>query len=107
MYGGEMSVYESASYDGGSGYISGSGTGSLNADFPYATYASGSIDGYISDPLGTRDFSMSFTATKTSGGSGGGGGSGSVGGTPFSYTVAAIAGIAVIAAIGGALAFRN
>ena len=74
MSGSSISFTESASYDGGSGQISGNGDGTLNAQFPSATYASGTISGTISDPLGTRSFTMSFTASKTSGGGGGGGG---------------------------------
>ncbi len=70
--GSTMYVTESASYDSGGGEIYGSGQGDLNADFPAATYASGSISGTISDGLGARSFTVTFTATRTSGGGNGG-----------------------------------
>ena len=73
MSGSSITFTETASYDSGNGYIYGSGDGTLNAAFPYATTASGTISGTISDPLGDRSYSLSFTATKTSGGSGNGG----------------------------------
>lgn len=75
MSGTSITFTETASYDGGNGYIYGTGDGTLNAAFPYATSASGTISGTISDPLGDRSYSLSFTATKTSGGSGNGGAS--------------------------------
>ncbi|HLC00132.1 MAG TPA: hypothetical protein VJL33_02285, partial [Candidatus Bathyarchaeia archaeon] len=76
MSGTSVSLTITAYYDSGNGQIYGSGDGTLNAKFPSATYASGTISGTISDPLGARGFSMSWTATKTSGGSSGGGGLG-------------------------------
>jgi hypothetical protein len=73
MSGSTISFTETASYDGGNGYIYASGDGSLNSDFPSATYASGTMSGTITDPYGERSFSMDWTATKTSGESGSGG----------------------------------
>ena len=67
-----VSLTLTASYDNGNGQINGYGEGTLNAKFPSATSASGTITGTMVDPLGARSFSMSWTATRTSGGSGGG-----------------------------------
>ena len=77
MSGTSITFTETASYDSGNGYIYGNGVGTLNAAFPAATSASGTISGTISDPLGQRSYSMDFTATKTSGGSSNGGSSSS------------------------------
>ena len=66
MSGTSMSFHTSASYDGGQGTISGIGSGRLNEPFPFATSASGVWSGTISDPLGTRNFSVKWTATKVS-----------------------------------------
>ena len=71
MSGTSVSFTETASYDGGNGYIYGEGDGELNTAFPYATSAYGTVSGTISDPLGNRPFNLDWTATKTSGGSGG------------------------------------
>jgi hypothetical protein len=89
-----------ASYDNGNGQINGYGEGTLNAKFPSATSGSGTVTGTIADPLGARSFSMSWTATKTSGGSGGGGlglfnGNSIVAFVPF--IIAGAVGIALIA----------
>jgi len=73
MSGTSMTFQVSASYSGGQGTISGTGTGTLNASFPSATSASGTYSGTISDPLGDRNFSSPWMATRV-GGDGGGGG---------------------------------
>ncbi len=73
MSGTSMTFQVSASYSGGQGTISGTGTGTLNASFPSATSASGTHSGTISDPLGSKAYSSSWTATKI-GGDGDGGG---------------------------------
>ncbi len=64
MSGTSMTFQVSASY--GSGSISGTYTGTLNPSFPSATSASGTGSGTISDPLGTRGFTDSWTATRQS-----------------------------------------
>jgi len=66
MSGDSMSFRTSASYDSGQGTISGTGRGTLNEPFPSATSASGIWSGTISDPLGTRNFSIKWTAKKVS-----------------------------------------
>lgn len=63
-----MTFDASASYDSGAGSISAHGIGTLNAPFPNSVSASGTWSGTISDPLGTRTFSQTWTATKISGG---------------------------------------
>ena len=70
MSGTSMTFDANASYCSGQGTISGSGTGTLNASFPNATSATGTWSGTISDPLGSRTFTRSWTATKVSGGDG-------------------------------------
>jgi hypothetical protein len=67
MSGTSMSFSTSASYDSGQGKISGTGSGTLNEAFPSANSASGVWTGTISDPLGIRNFSIKWTATKKSG----------------------------------------
>ena len=65
MSGTTMSFNMSASF--GSGYyITGTYTGTLNAAFPNATSASGTASGTISDGLGTRALSDTWTATRIS-----------------------------------------
>jgi len=64
MSGNSISFDVYASY--GSGSLWGTYTGSLNASFPSANSASGTGSGTISDPLGTRGFSDSWTATRQS-----------------------------------------
>ena len=68
MSGISITFQANASYDGGQGKISGSGTGTLNAPFPSATSAKGEWSGTISDPLGTRSFRIAWNATRVSGG---------------------------------------
>lgn len=64
MSGTTMSFNVSATF--GSGYyITGTYTGTLNAAFPNATSASGTATGTISDGLGTRALSDTWTATRT------------------------------------------
>ncbi len=67
MSGTSMSFDMSASYNNGAGSISGSATGKLNASFPNAASASGTMSGRISDPLGTRSFNSTWTARRISG----------------------------------------
>ena len=64
MSGTSMRFDANASYDGGQGNISGTGNGTLNEPFPLAQSASGTWSGTISDPLGTRNFSIRWTATR-------------------------------------------
>lgn len=64
MSGTSMTFNVSATY--GSGSLSGTYTGTLNASFPSATSASGTATGTISDPLGTRDLSDTWSATRAS-----------------------------------------
>jgi len=66
MSGASMTFQVSASYCGGQGTISGTATGTLNASFPSATSATGTIAGTRSDPLGTMSFTGSWTATRQS-----------------------------------------
>lgn len=66
MSGTSMDFHTSASYDNGQGTISGIGSGTLNQQFPFAKSASGVWSGTISDPLGTRAFSIKWTATRKS-----------------------------------------
>lgn len=68
MSGTSMTFDASASYDAGAGSISAEGTGTLNAPFPNSVSASGIWSGSISDPLGTRTFSQTWTAGKISSG---------------------------------------
>jgi len=63
MSGTTMSFRTSASYESGQGTITGTGSGTLNEPFPFAKSASGVWSGTISDPLGTRNFSIKWTAT--------------------------------------------
>ncbi len=65
MSGTSITFEISASYSQGAGSISGTGKGTLNASFPNATSASGTMSGTISDPLGTRDFTSTWTARQT------------------------------------------
>ena len=105
MSGTSVSLTITAYYDSGNGQIYGSGDGTLNAKFPSATYASGTISGTISDPLGARSFSMSWTATRTSGGSGGGGGLGLFNGdSTVAFVPFIIAGAVGIALVGVSVA---
>ena len=67
MSGTSMTFDMSASYCNGQGTISGSCIGMLDTSFPSATSASGTCSGTISDPLGTRAFNISWTASGTSG----------------------------------------
>jgi hypothetical protein len=64
MSGTSMTFNISASYDGTVQNISGSASGTMNAAFPNATSASGSASGTISDPLGNRSFTDTWTATR-------------------------------------------
>jgi hypothetical protein len=66
MYGTTMTFTANATYDGGQGTINETGHGTMNASFPDATYATGTCDYTISDPLGTRSGSLSWTATRIS-----------------------------------------
>jgi hypothetical protein len=102
MSGSAITFTETASYDGGNGYIYGNGVGTLNAAFPGATSASGTISGTISDPLGDRSYSMDFTATLTSGQSNNGGASNS-GSDFFSSLGAAFGATGANVAVMGAL----
>lgn len=71
MSGSSVTFTETATYDHGQGQIYATcSDGRLNAPFPSATSAQGTIYGTITDPLGSRSFTMSWTATKTSGGNG-------------------------------------
>jgi hypothetical protein len=66
MYGTTMTFTANATYDSGQGTIYETGLGTLDEAFPNATYATGTCDYTISDPLGTRSGSLSWTATKIS-----------------------------------------
>jgi hypothetical protein len=66
MYGTTMTFTANASYDSGQGTIQETGYGTLDATFPDATSASGTCDYTISDPLGDRSGSLSWTATRVS-----------------------------------------
>ena len=111
MSGNIVSLTLSASYDAGNGEINGYGEGTLNSKFPSATSASGTITGTIVDPLGARSFSMSWTATRTSGGSGGGGGLGLFNGDSIvafvPFITAGAVGIALIGVIVTVFKFRR
>jgi hypothetical protein len=103
MSGSSVGVTETASYDNGAGSIYATGSGTFDdGSFPSATSASGSISGTITDPLGSRSFSMTWTATKTSGDSGGGdffGGSDLTEDDFYAVFIAGMVGIAFIAVI--------
>lgn len=64
MSGTSITFNVSATY--GAGSISGTYSGTLNASFPNATSASGTATGTISDPLGTRALSDTWSATRVS-----------------------------------------
>ena len=62
-----MTFNMSASYNNGAGSVSGNANGDLNASFPNATSASGTMSGTISDPFDTRSFNSTWTARRISG----------------------------------------
>lgn len=64
MSGTSMTFEITASYDGTVQNIYGTAYGTMDASFPNATSASGSADGTISDPLGDRSFTDTWTATR-------------------------------------------
>jgi hypothetical protein len=66
MSGTTMTFTASATYDSGQGTIYETGYGTLNAAFPDATSATGTVNYTISDPLGTSSGSRSWTATRIS-----------------------------------------
>lgn len=68
MYSTSMTFDAYASYNNGDGTISATGIGTLNANFPSATSASGTWSGTISDSLGDRTFTNNWQGTKVSGG---------------------------------------
>lgn len=63
MSGTSMTFTITASYTGAQN-IYGTASGTMNAAFPNATSASGSASGMISDPLGDRSFTDTWTATR-------------------------------------------
>jgi len=67
MYSTSMTFDAYASYNNGDGSISATGSGTLNANFPSATSASGTWSGTISDPLGDRTFTNTWQGTRISG----------------------------------------
>jgi hypothetical protein len=71
MYGTTMTFTANATYDNGQGTIQGTCFGTMNASFPNATSATGTWAYTISDPLGTRSGSQSWTAIRIGGGGGG------------------------------------
>lgn len=67
MSGTSMIWGANASYCSGQGIIEANGIGTLlDVSFPGATSATGKWSGTISDPLGTRSFTSSWTATRLS-----------------------------------------
>lgn len=96
MSGTSIYFYQTADYDNGQGFMYADAEGTLNAAFPSATSAEGIINGYLDDPFGYREFTMTFTARKTAGG---GGGIFDLGGNLFSYSVAALAAVIVISSV--------
>ncbi len=68
MAGTAITFSTSATYNNGQGRVSGRGEGTLNAAFPQATSATGKHTGTITDPFGTRSYSLQWTARRISGG---------------------------------------
>lgn len=64
MSGTSMTFDITASYTGTGQNIYGTASGTMDAAFPNATSASGSASGTISDPLGDRPFTDTWTATR-------------------------------------------
>ena len=66
MSGTSMTYEITASYDGTVQNIYGTASGTMDAAFPNAWSASGTDSGTISDPLGDRSFTDTWTATRIS-----------------------------------------